>query len=108
MKDPKNLFNVDPSEEHLKRVQEAVGPILKERRLDNRRKWFAWFLIPAFASLGSFFIFRKTSARKEISFLAELELIESFEDESDLDMVADLEVIDDLEFLEDWDGSEEA
>lgn len=108
MKDQKNLFDVDPSEEHLKRVLEAVSPLLKERRLENRRKWFAWLLVPAFASLGSFFIFRKTRIRKETSFLAELELIESLEDESDLELVADLEVIEDLDFLEDWDGSEEA
>lgn len=112
MKDQKDIFNVDPSHEHLNKVQAAVDPILKRKRQERRRRLWTWFLVPAFASVASIFVsgnlLKKTNGKKETLFLAEFEWLNDLESESDLEMIADLEVLEDLEFLEVWDGSEEA
>lgn len=106
MKNRKSLFERNPSENHVARVKSAVEDLLKIKRQAERRKWFAWMLVPAFASVAGISLWKKSTELSD-PLIAEQQLLLEIENDSDLDVVADLEILEDLEMLEEWDGIDE-
>lgn len=107
MKDKKEIFDVKPSAAHVEKVKTAVEDLLAQKRQEERRNWFQWLLVPAFASAAGFVIWKKNSQPNE-GFLAAQEILEEVDDVNELELVADLEILEDFETLEEWDGFEEA
>ena len=107
MKDKKDFFDMNPTDAHTQKVKSAVEDILAETRQQERRKWFQWLLVPAFASAAGLMIWKKTAKPNE-SFLADQDVLVEFDNANDIEIVADLELLEDLETLEEWDGLEEA
>ena len=88
-------------------MKSTVEEILAQKRLEERRKWFAWILVPAFASAAGILFFKQSQKPNE-GFLAEQDLLIELDGAGDVEVVADLDLLEDLETLEDWDGHEEA
>lgn len=107
MKDKKNLFDIQPPESHAERVENAVADILRQKKSLGRRQMLRWMMAPAFASLIGIYLWRKQKTNSE-EMLADQELFEAIEHESDLEMVSDLDLIEDLELVEEWNEFEDS
>lgn len=107
MKDKKNLFDIHPPESHTGRVEDAVADVLKQKKILGRRKMLQWMMAPAFASLVGIYIWKKQKTTNE-EMLADQDLVESIEHESDLELVSDLDLIEDLELVEEWNEFEDS
>lgn len=108
MKDKKNLFDMNPSFQHVEKVKVRVEELLKQKRQEERRKIFAWFAAPAFATVFGFFLWKKNEETPNAGFLADQDLLQEFEDAGEVELVAELEVLENYELLEEWDGREDA
>lgn len=107
MNDQDDLFDLEPSQAHLQKIQKAVKPELGSNRQSRRRQIFVWFSIPALASLAALLFWRNQGPSMS-PMMAQWSLWPEIEAEEDLDFYSNLETIEDLELLEDWNGSEDA
>jgi hypothetical protein len=104
----KDIFDIDPPATHVQKVENAVADLLKEKRQQERRKLFAWIMVPAFASLFGILIYKKNESTDHNELMADQDLLQEVQDTEELEMFANLDLLEDFETLEEWDGSEEA
>lgn len=107
MKDKENLFDLQPPEAHAGRVEASVADMLKKKQQQQRRRLLQWMMAPVFASVVGIYIWKKQKGSSD-EMLADQDLFESIEHESDLDVVSDLELIEDLELVEEWNEFEDS